>query len=391
MATQVAPRRAQGSVWSRLGGAGKSVIIALVVLVLGLFLVQALASAPNGKLGGLNGAAIARSLVETLPPALGAIAVALLLMLLTYLFCTRVIHSKNALAYTLLAPSAVGLLLLVVWPFAYDVLIAFSNLSLRTLLNPSYGIEFGINNFARVFNDRLLQTKDSTFGVLLVRTVIWTVVNVTAHVLGGLGLALLLNRPLPFRGVYRTLLIVPWAIPQVIAATAWKNEFNPQFGFINLMLKSIGLQSVNWVQDPNWAFVSALLVNIWFGIPFMMIILLGGLQSISPEFYEAAEIDGASGWDRFSKVTLPLLRPVLTPAITLGIIWTFNQLNVIYLVTGGGPFEKTNILVSALYYAAFSFSRYGFAAAFSLVLFAILFVVAAIWMRVSGGLQSIYD
>lgn len=391
MATQVAPQREQGSLWSRLGGAGKSAVGAVIVLVLGLFLLQALASAPGGKLGGLNGAAIARSLVETLPPAIGALVVALALMLATYLLFTNVLHSKNALAYTLLAPSAIGLLLLVVWPFIYDVLIAFSNMSLRTLLNPQFGVQYGIDNFARVFNDRLLQTKDSTFWTLLVRTVIWTVVNVTAHVLGGLGLAMLLNRPLPFRGIYRTLLIVPWAIPQVIAATAWKNEFNPQFGFINLMLKSIGLTTVNWVQDPTWAFISALIVNIWFGIPFMMIILLGGLQSISPEYYEAAEMDGASGWARFSKVTLPLLRPVLTPAITLGIIWTFNQLNVIYLVTGGGPFEKTNILVSALYYAAFSFSRYGFAAAFSLILFAILFVVATIWMRVSGGLRSIYD
>jgi arabinogalactan oligomer/maltooligosaccharide transport system permease protein len=391
MATQVAPRRAQESLWSRLSGAGKSIVVAVVVLALGLFLLQALASAPGGKLGGLNGAAIARRLVETIPPALGAIGVALLLMVLTYLLFTRVLRSKNALAYTLLAPSAAGLLLLVVWPFVYDVLIAFSNMSLRTLLNPSFGLQYGAENFARVFNDRLLQTKDSTFWILFGRTVIWTVVNVTAHVLGGLGLALLLNRQLPLRGLYRTLLIIPWAIPQVIAATAWKNEFNPQFGFINLMLKGIGLQPVNWVQDPTWAFVSALMVNIWFGIPFMMIIILGGLQSISPEYYEAAEIDGASGWARFFNVTLPLLRPVLTPAITLGIIWTFNQLNVIYLVTNGGPFEKTNILVSALYYAAFSFSRYGFAAAFSLVLFAILFVVAALWMRASGGLRSIYD
>jgi arabinogalactan oligomer / maltooligosaccharide transport system permease protein len=391
MATQVAPRRDQGSLWSRLGGAGKSIVVAVVALVLGLFLVQALASAPGGKLGGLNGAAIARSLTETIPPTIGVIIVAGLLMLVTYLFFTRVVHSKNALAYTLLMPSAAGLLLLVVWPFFYDILIAFSNLSLRTLLKPSYGIQYGIDNFARVFNDRLLQTRDSTFLTLFIRTVIWTIVNVAITVTCGMGLALLLNRPLPGRGIYRTLLIVPWAIPQVISATAWRNEFNSQYGFINLMLRTVGLQPVNWVQDPSWAFASAIIVNIWLGIPFMMIVILGGLQSISPEFYEAAEIDGASGWNRFIRVTLPLLRPVLSPAITLGIILTFNQLNVIFLVTEGGPSETTNILVSALYYAAFSFSRFGFAAAFSLVIFAILFVIAAIFMRVSGGLQSIYD
>lgn len=392
MAKQVATQRGQGLLGSRLGGVGRGLLPVAIVIVLLLALMQALTLAPGGQVGGLSRAAMIASFRETIPATLAVVVGGLLLMVITHLFFTRVVRSQNALAYTLLAPSAVGLTFLIIWPFLYDILIAFSNMSQRRLLNPDYGIQYGIENFQRVFSGRLLQTRNSTFGTLFIRTIIWTFVNITFHVLGGLGLAMLLNRPLPGRGIYRTLLIIPWAVPQVIAATAWRNEFNPQYGFVNQMLRTVGMtQPPNWVQDGTWAFISVLIVNIWFGIPFMMIIILGGLQSISPEYYEASEIDGANGWQQFRTVTIPLLRPVLAPAITLGIIWTFNNLNVIYLVTEGGPSEQTNILVSALYYAAFGFSRYGFAAAFALVLFVILFVMAAIWMRISGGLRSIYD
>jgi arabinogalactan oligomer/maltooligosaccharide transport system permease protein len=197
-----------------------------------------------------------------------------------------------------------------------------------------------------------------------------------------MGLALLLNRPLKLRAVYRTLLIIPWAIPQVIAALMWRGEFNQQYGFVNIVLGQLGIQGPAWLQDGTWAFVAVLLLtNIWLGIPFMMIVILGGLQSIAGDYYEAAEIDGASRWQQFRSVTLPMLRPVLGPAVMLGAIWTFNNFNVIFLVTnGGGPAEKTNILVTALYNAAFGFSRYGFAAMFSLVIFAILFIFCFFWI-----------
>jgi arabinogalactan oligomer/maltooligosaccharide transport system permease protein len=157
------------------------------------------------------------------------------------------------------------------------------------------------------------------------------------------------------------------------------------------LLRNLGLKPINWLTDPFWAFVAVCLSNIWLGIPFMMVIILGGLQSISQEYYEAAEIDGASGWQQFRHITLPLLRPVTTPAIILGTVWTFNALNVIYLVTGGNPQEKTDILVSSLYKAAFDFYRYGFAAAFALVVFAFLFLFSLVYIRVTGGLKAAYE
>lgn len=123
----------------------------------------------------------------------------------------------------------------------------------------------------------------------------------------------------------------------------------------------------------------------------MTVIILGGLQSISQEFYEAAEIDGASKWQQFRHITLPLLNPVLTPAIILGVVWTFNKFDVIYLITQGGPQEKTDILVSSMYKAAFQFYRYGFTAMFALVIFIILLIFTLVFLRVSGGLKSATD
>jgi arabinogalactan oligomer/maltooligosaccharide transport system permease protein len=135
-------------------------------------------------------------------------------------------------------------------------------------------------------------------------------------------------------------------------------------------------------------FVSCCIVNIWLGIPFMMIVFLGGLQSISPSYYEAAEIDGANKLTQFFQITVPMLKPVVVPSITLGTIWTFNNINVIYLMTGqDGGNEYADILVSALYKSAFTYSRYSFSAAFALVIFVILIALTLVWMTVTKGTE----
>src|SRR5512135_2301712 len=350
-------------------------------------------------MGGLTGDIITKSLSDALPAVLLVLGISIALMLLVYTLLTRVFHSKNALAYALFSPAAVGLLVFVLYPFVFNILIAFSNWRLANLKNPSFGLQYGLDNLQRIFYDPQLQapgplltTPQSTFPVLFGRTIVWTVVNVVFHVAGGMGLALLLNRPLKLRGIYRTLLIIPWAIPQVIVALAWRGEFDATYGFINVVLSKLGIQGPPWLQDPGWAFLAVIIVNVWLGIPFMMVVILGGLQSIAGEYYEAAEMDGASRWQQFRSITLPLLRPVLGPAITLGVIWTFNNFNIMYLVTNGGnPAEQSNILVTALYNSAFGFSRYGFAAMFSLVIFAVLFIFAYAWIRYSGALKGIYE
>lgn len=306
-----------------------------------------------------------------------------------YLTLYRWRRSRLALPYMLLAPAFLGVLFLILYPFTFDVYLAFTNMSMRTAQNPAFGLKYGLRNFVNVFTSTVAH--EASFWEVLLRTIVWTVTNVFFHVTGGMALALLLNRPMRLRGLYRTLLVFPWAIPTVIAAMALRNEFDYRYGMFNIILRELGLSPVPWKQDPTWAFVSVVLSNIWLGIPFMMVVILGGLQSISHEFYEAAEIDGASARQQFRYITLPMLRSVLTPAVILGSVWTFNRLEVIWLITGGGPQEKTDILVSSMYKAAFQFYRYGFAAAFALVIFVFLLAFAVVYLRITGGLEGVYE
>lgn len=335
--------------------------------------------------------AIGNSIKEVLPVLLFIVLGSLALEFLVYLLLTRVLHSKYALPYTLLVPSVVGLVAFLAWPLIFNVGIAFSNWRLVNLLHPSFALQYGWANLQSVFTKPLLNTPSSTFWIVFARTIAWTVVNVFFHVTIGMAIALLLNRQLALKGLYRTLLVVPWAMPMVVAGLVWKGEFHSQFGFVNLLLAKFGIHGPAWLTNPIWAFAAVCIANIWRGIPFMVVIILGGLQSIAGEYYEAAEMDGATWWQEFRSVTLPLLAPVLGPAVTLGTIWTFNNLDVIFLITGGGPSEATNTLVVALYNAAFGFSKFGFGAMFSIVIFVILFLFSTFWLRTSGALRGVTE
>lgn len=282
--------------------------------------------------------------------------------------------------YLYVAPSMFLMVLMVIYPLAYGFYLGFTNMSLHHFFQWDI---VGLRNYVNIF-------KDATFYTVLGRTIIWTVVNVILHVTIGLWLAILLNRKLPGKALIKVLLILPWAIPQYIAALSWKTMFQFDFGAINLALTAIGLGPIPWLSDPRWALAAVIMVNVWLGFPFMMMVCLGGLQSIPQELYEAADCDGASAWGKFRNITLPLLKPVLIPAITLGTVWTFNMVNVIYLVTQGGPGESTHILVSFVYRAAFDFYRYGFAAAFSTVIFLILLAFGVNFIRASRGTEGVH-
>lgn len=336
----------------------------------------------------LTGQVIVRSLEQVGGMVLVMLVAIVILEVLLYVVLFRLLKTKHALPYLLLAPAAVGLVLFLLYPVGYEVRLAFTNMSLRRFWNYDLGLAQGIENFRWVFMEPVL--KQAMFFPVLGRTMLWTAVNVIFHVLGGIALALLLNRPMRGRGLYRTLIVFPWAIPQVIAVLAWRGEFHFEYGFVNVMLQTVGLESIQWYANPFWNFVAACITNIWLGIPFMMVIILGGLQSIPAEFYEAADIDGASAVQQFRFITLPMLRPVLTPAIILGVIWTFNNFNVPYLINRN-ELETTDILVTALFRAAFEYNRYGFSAAFALVIFAFLLAFVLVYFRVTGGLKGVYE
>src|SRR5690606_10386562 len=151
-------------------------------------------------------------------------------------------------------------------------------------------------------------------------------------------------------------LILPWAVPQYITALTWRGMFNSEYGAVNLLLdRGLGF-TIPWLTTEWGALAACLITTIWLGFPFMMILARGGLQSIPDELYEAAEIDGSTWWHKLRHITIPLLRPVMVPAITLGVIWTFNNFNVVWLVSNGGePSDKTHILVSWIYKSAFTY------------------------------------
>jgi arabinogalactan oligomer / maltooligosaccharide transport system permease protein len=233
----------------------------------------------------------------------------------------------------------------------------------------------GLANFTDILTgggDNLFQW--GSFYVVLLVTVCWTIINVVLHMTIGVVLALVLHRPtLKLRGIYRVLFIVPWAIPNYITALVWKGMFHRQLGAINAILGLMGIEPVSWFSSFSTAFAANVATNTWLGFPFMMVVTLGALSSVPKDLLEAAAVDGATRWQRFRHVTLPLLVPALGPAALLGSVWTFNMFNIIYLVSGGEPNGSTEILVSEVYRWAFTRqARYGYACAYAVLIFLVL-------------------
>ena len=288
---------------------------------------------------------------------------------------------RNRLAYAYLSPAMFIMALVIAYPFVYNVVISFSNMNLTHFRDWRL---IGLRNY-------WLVVTDYSFWYFFFKTVLWTVLNLVFHVGIGVFLAILLDKDLRGKTIYRTLLILPWAVPQYITALTWRGMFNSEYGAVNLLLERLFHTQVLWLSSEWGAFAACLITNIWLGFPFMMIIALGGLQSIPNELYEAAEIDGATAWQKFRNITVPLLRPVMVPAIILGVIWTFNNFNVVWLVSNGGePSDKTHILVSWVYKSAFTYFRFGYAAAFSMIIFLILFIFSWRFIKKTQVVENIY-
>lgn len=280
---------------------------------------------------------------------------------------------RSVRAYVWVAHAAVAVVVLVVAPLVVG--------AVTSLYATRNGESFyvGLANYWDILTARgggLLAT-GSFYRVLLV-TVLWTAVNLGAHLAIGVSLALLLSRPaLRFRAVYRVVLILPWAVPSYVTALAWKGMFHRQFGAINAVIMAVGGEPVSWFARFSTAFTANVATNVWLGFPFMMVVAIGALAAIPKELYEAAEVDGASWWQKLTKITLPMLRPTLGPAAALGAIWTFNQFNVVFLVSGGEPDGETEILVSEAYRWAFTRqAQYGYASAYAVLIFVMLYWVS---------------
>lgn len=285
--------------------------------------------------------------------------------------------------WAMAAPVVVVMLVLVGYPLFWG-----ARLSVTDATEANIGRDIGVNHIPATYKNvgfhnywYILSGQDGHFYSTLWWTLVWTFTNVFFHITIGLGLAVMLNRKLRFRGGYRLLLILPWAIPGFVAAFAWRLLYNDN-GVFNAILKYFGFHGVNWLAQPTSAKLAVIAVNVWLGVPFMMLSFLGGLQSIPSELYEAAEMDGATPWQRFRSVTLPGLRPVMLTVTLLGFIWTFNKFDVIFLVTQGGPAGSTDILVTYAYQVAFqNIRQYAQAASYGVVILSMLIVFATAYRR----------
>ena len=330
---------------------------------------------------------------------LGALSLAVLLFIgMGGLARTVETVVENRTAYAYIAPAMVGMVVLVFFPFFYGITLSFTDSNLYNTGQSLTDIWVGLRNYAEILGDFSIAKRASdgsivfnylNFYYTLFFTVVWTVTNVTIGVTVGLVLALILNvQGLALRPVYRVLLILPWAMPNYITALIWKGMFHQQFGVVNHLIRMFGGQGLAWYDTPVSSFFTVLATNGWLSFPFMMVVSLGALTSIPAELYEAARVDGASRWQQFTAITLPSLKPALVPAIILSVVWTFNQFNVIFLVTEGEPSNSTEILITQAYKYAFQRYRYGYAAAYSTVIFGILLLYSVVQNRVSRATEA---
>ncbi|MFF3762551.1 carbohydrate ABC transporter permease [Streptomyces sp. NPDC001922] len=287
-------------------------------------------------------------------------------------------------AWAMVLPVVVVLAVLVGYPLGRGLYLSFTDANEanigRTIGNFEVPASYSFVGLENYWN--ILSGKEGSFYPRLGWTVIWTASCVFLHYGIGLGLAMLLNRPLKGRSLYRVLLILPWAVPAFVAAFAWKLMYNSQNGVLNALLAKAGAGPVDWLGDPVIQKISVIGVNTWLGVPFMMVAILGGLQSIPRELHEAAEMDGASPWQRFRNVTLPGLRPVSSTVILLGTIWTFNMFPIIYLVIGQAGGTESEILVTYAYRLAFQGVRdYAGSATYGMVILSLLLVFSVFYRR----------
>jgi len=292
---------------------------------------------------------------------------------------------KNRNAYFFIAPAMIVMAILVFFPLINGIYLSFTDANqynaarrVGAVFTPSNFQFVGLKNYIDIL------TIDSYyFWQVFRQTIIWTVGNVIPHLGIGLGLALLLNRKIRFRAIYRMLLIIPWAVPAYISGFVWRFIYNGEYGFLNNMLRDLGLGGIPWLADPTWAMIAVVIANTWLAIPFNMVTILGGLQSIPAELYEAADVDGANAWEKFRHITMPMLRPVMLTISLLGVIWTFNTFNVIFLVSEGGPFRSTEILATWAWRLGFQQNlQYGVAAAYSVIILLILLVFSLGYIRI---------
>ena len=275
------------------------------------------------------------------------------------------LENERTLAYILLSPTALILGLFIAYPFLRGVWLSVTSATVGDA-----GTFVGLQNFERAWSDTIFQRAT-------INTFLYTGVTTVFKLALGMWLAVLLNREFRAKRFARAFILLPFIIPTVLSTFAWKWMFDPTFSVINWCLWQLGLitQRINWLGGDYLALASVMIVNIWRGVPFYAISLLAGLQTINPELHEAAAIDGATAWERFWRVTWPLLLPVTMVVVLFSVIQTFADFQLVYVLTGGGPANATHLFATYAYQIGVGAGLLGQGAAISLALFPVLLVV----------------
>ena len=284
-------------------------------------------------------------------------------------------QQRARFAYYLILPSVILITLLNVVPLIQGILVSLQR---QNMVRPNPTSFVGFRHYHRALFE------DEIFWSTLGRTIVWTAGSVAGGYVVALALALLLNREMHGRGFFRALLLVPWVIPDAATALIWKWLYADQYGVINFLLISSGVvdRQIQWLANPRLAMVSVIVVQIWKLTPVMFIVLLAALQNVPTELHEAAELDGAGRFQRFRYVTFPVIRPTSVIITLLASIWTFQSFDIVYLLTGGGPADATEILPTLIYQKAFWASEIGYAAALGMLTLVCLVILAVAYLFV---------
>ena len=276
-------------------------------------------------------------------------------------------------AYSFLGPALLLLGLLMVYPLAQVIRMSFYEINLRR------ETWVGLGNYAELLRAPL-------FWQVLWQTILFTVGSVVFHLLIGMGLALLLHARINvrLRNFFRGMLIIPWLFAPTVAGMIWVLMLSP-FGVLNGFLTTFGIldrnATINWLGSPQTSLLSVTAMNIWRAFPFFMVMLLAGLQAIPEDIYEAANIDGTTAWQRFWYITIPGLRGIILTVVLLDFIWTFRAFDPVYVMTGGGPVNSSQVLPTTIYFDAFQKLKFGYASAEAVVMFLILFAASLVYVR----------
>lgn len=298
---------------------------------------------------------------------------------------------NNAKAYPYLIPALVSIFIVTVLPIVYTVVISFTNYNMFHLESFSF---VGLTNYKEVFSGSI----KNVFFPVLGWTICFALISTVGSYSMGLLLAILLNNPhMKESKIYRAILIIPWALPSTIAILAWQGLLNEQYGGINNLLHSLGIAAnIPWLTNPFWARTGIIIVNVWLGYPYMLNVCLGGLQAISQEYYEAARIDGASKFQCFKKITLPMVTKLSIPLVISTFASNFNNFGNIFMITEGGPARVdnqfagyTDILASTTYKMTTWSNRYELSATFSVLVFIIVGTFTLANMHFSGAFKEV--